>query len=50
MLARRVKRDAKSVHADRVALVKAGALDEAEGRPVVLPCQSVKVEVLLQAA
>jgi predicted transcriptional regulator len=49
-IARRVERDVKSVHTDLTALVKAGVLDKAEGGQVVLPCESVKVEFLLQAA
>ena len=49
-IARRVERDVKSVHTDLTALVKAGVLDKTEGGQVVLPCESVKVEFLLQAA
>ena len=50
MLAGRVERDAKSVHKDMVALVKAGVLDKTEGGQVVFPYEPVKVEFLLQAA
>jgi predicted transcriptional regulator len=49
-IARRVERDVKSVQTDLTALVKAGVLDKTEGGQVVLPCESVKVEFLLQAA
>lgn len=49
-VARRVGRDAKPVHTDLAALLKAGVLDKTEGGQVAFPYESVKVEFMLQAA
>jgi len=48
--ARRVHRDVKAVHGDVKALLDAGVLDRAESGGIVFPFESVKVELLLQAA
>lgn len=48
--ARRVDRDIKSAHTDLSALLDAGALDRDEPSRLVFPQESVKAELLLQAA
>jgi len=49
-VARRVKRDVKSVHGDVQALLKAGVLDRAEKGRIVFPYDAVHVDFVLRAA
>jgi predicted transcriptional regulator len=49
-VARRVKRDVKSVHGDVQALLKAGVLDRAEKGRIVFPYEEVHVDFVLRAA
>lgn len=48
-IARRAKRDVKSVHGDVQALLKAGILDRSEGG-IVFPYDEVRVDFVLRAA
>jgi predicted transcriptional regulator len=49
-VARRVKRDVKSVHGDVRALLMAGILDRVEDGRVVFPFDEVHVDFVLRAA
>jgi predicted transcriptional regulator len=49
-IARRVGRDAKTVHGDIQALLKAGVLDRAEDGGIVFPYDEVHVDFVLRAA
>ena len=49
-VARRVKRDVKSVHDDIRALLKAGVIDRDESDRIVFPYDSVHVDFVLRAA
>ena len=49
-VARRVRRDVKSVHGDVQALLKAGVLDRAADRRVVFRYDQVHVDFVLRAA
>lgn len=49
-VARRVGRDLESVHTGLMARQRAGVLDKADEGRVVIPCESVQVEFLRQAA
>jgi predicted transcriptional regulator len=49
-VARRVKRDVKSVHGDIHALLKAGVLDRSDNGGIVFPYDEVHVDFVLRAA
>lgn len=49
-IARRAKRDVKSVHGDVQALLAAGILDRGDDRRVVFPYDEVHVDFVLRAA
>jgi predicted transcriptional regulator len=49
-IARRAKRDVKSVHGDVQALLAAGVLDRGDDRRVVFPYDEVHVDFVLRAA
>ena len=49
-VARRVKRDVKSVHGDVQMLLKAGVIDRAEDGRIVFPYDAVHVDFVLRAA
>jgi predicted transcriptional regulator len=49
-VARRVKRDVKSVHGDIHALLKAGVLDRSDNGGIVFPYDEVLVDFVLRAA
>ncbi|MBS0155585.1 MAG: hypothetical protein JSS38_13385 [Nitrospira sp.] len=49
-VARRVKRDVKSVHTDVTALLNGGVLDRGKNGRVIFLFDAVKVEFLLHAA
>lgn len=49
-VARRVKRDVKSVHGDIQALLTAGVLDRAEKGRIIFPYDEVHVDFVLRAA
>jgi predicted transcriptional regulator len=49
-VARRVKRDVKSVHADVQALLRAGVLDRTEDGRIVFPYDEIHVDFVLRAA
>ena len=49
-IARRAKRDVKSVHGDVQALLKAGVLDRTDDRRIVFPYDAVHVDFVLRAA
>jgi predicted transcriptional regulator len=49
-IARRVKRDVKSVHGDIHALLKAGVLDRSDEGGIVFPYDEVHVDFVLRAA
>jgi predicted transcriptional regulator len=49
-VARRVKRDVKSVHGDVQALLKVGVLDRTENGRIVFPYDEVRVDFVLRAA
>lgn len=49
-IARRAKRDVKSVHGDAQALLNAGVFDRAEDGRVVFPFNEVRVDFVLRAA
>ena len=49
-IARRAKRDVKSVHGDVQALLSAGILDRSEDRGIVLPYDELRVDFVLRAA
>jgi predicted transcriptional regulator len=49
-VARRVRRDVKSVHGDIQALLKAGVLERGEDGRVVFPYREVHVDFVLRAA
>jgi predicted transcriptional regulator len=48
-VARRVKRDVKSVHGDIHALLKAGVLDRLDSGGIVFPYDEVHVDFVLRA-
>jgi predicted transcriptional regulator len=49
-VARRVKRDVKSVHGDVQALLKAGVIDRTKGGQILFPYDEVHVDFVLSAA
>jgi len=49
-VARRVKRDVKSVHGDIQARLRAGVLDRAEDGRIVFPYDEIHVDFVLSAA
>jgi predicted transcriptional regulator len=49
-IARRVKRDVKSVHGDVQSLLKAGVINRAAGGRIVFPYDEVHVDFVLRAA
>lgn len=49
-LARRARRDVKSVHGDVQALLRAGVLDRAEDGRIVFPYDQIHVDFVLRAA
>ena len=49
-IARRVRRDVKSVHGDVSALLKAGVLDRAEDGRIEFPYDEIHVDFVLHAA
>ena len=49
-VARRVRRDVKSVHGDVQALLRSGVLDRAEDGRVVFPYDEIHVDFVLRAA
>jgi predicted transcriptional regulator len=49
-VARRVKRDVKSVHGDVQALLRAGVIDRTKEGPIVFPHDKIHVDFVLSAA
>ena len=49
-LARRMRRDVKSVHGDVQALLKAGVLDHVEDGRILFPYGEIHVDFVLHAA
>jgi len=49
-VARRVKRDVKSVHADIQALFRAGVIDRTEDGKIVFPYDEIHVDFVLRVA
>ena len=49
-IARRVRRDVKSVHGDVQALLNAGVLDRAEDGRILFPYDEIHVDFVLRAA
>jgi predicted transcriptional regulator len=49
-IARRVRRDVKSVHGDVQALLKAGVLDHTEDGRILFPYDEIHVDFVLHAA
>ena len=49
-VARRVRRDVKSVHGDVSALIKAGIIDRTEDGQIEFPYDEIRVDFVLRAA